>query len=64
MGGQVACTGENKGERTLSVENLTKRSESHGMYGGIILKRNSRKQTGRIWNGLIWFRIEANSGLV
>jgi len=52
-GGQVACTGENESEQTLSVENLTKRSEGQGMYGRIILKWNFKKQTGRIWNGLI-----------
>jgi len=40
MGGQVACTGENRIEQTLSVENLTKRyrSEGQGMNGRIILK--------------------------
>lgn len=60
----MACAGENIGERTLSVENLTKRSEGQGMYGRIMLKWNSKKQTGRISNGLVWFRKEANSGLV
>jgi hypothetical protein len=40
MTGQVACTGKQRSEQTLSVENLTKtdRSEGQGMYGRIILK--------------------------
>jgi len=40
MGSQVACTGQNRIEQTLSVENLIKRDHSEGqrMYGRIILK--------------------------
>jgi hypothetical protein len=66
MRGQVACTEEDITEQTLSVENHTKRdrSEGQGMYRRIILKQNFKKQDGRIWTGLIWFRIETSSGLV
>jgi hypothetical protein len=38
--------------------------EDLGIDGRIILKYNLGKQSGRVWNGFIWFRIGTGGGIL